>query len=59
MPIMWSHGTGSEVMKRIAAPMGGRDGERHRPYPHRGPCHLRFVERPESAGQKQSNPAEL
>ena len=23
MPIMWSHGTGSEVMKRIAAPMVG------------------------------------
>jgi Cu(I)/Ag(I) efflux system membrane protein CusA/SilA len=23
MPIMWSHGTGSEVMKRIAAPMIG------------------------------------
>jgi Cu(I)/Ag(I) efflux system membrane protein CusA/SilA len=23
MPIMWSHGTGSQVMKRIAAPMVG------------------------------------
>ncbi|MBW1842254.1 MAG: efflux RND transporter permease subunit, partial [Deltaproteobacteria bacterium] len=23
MPIMWGHGTGSEVMKRIAAPMVG------------------------------------
>lgn len=23
MPIMWSHGTGSEVMKRIATPMVG------------------------------------
>jgi Cu(I)/Ag(I) efflux system membrane protein CusA/SilA len=23
MPILWSHGTGSEVMKRIAAPMVG------------------------------------
>ena len=23
LPIMWSHGTGSEVMKRIAAPMVG------------------------------------
>jgi copper/silver efflux system protein len=23
MPIMWSHGTGSQVMKRIAAPMIG------------------------------------
>jgi Cu(I)/Ag(I) efflux system membrane protein CusA/SilA len=23
LPIMWSHGTGSEVMQRIAAPMMG------------------------------------
>jgi Cu(I)/Ag(I) efflux system membrane protein CusA/SilA len=23
LPIMWSHGTGSQVMKRIAAPMVG------------------------------------
>jgi Cu(I)/Ag(I) efflux system membrane protein CusA/SilA len=23
MPIMWSHGTGSQVMKRIATPMVG------------------------------------
>ena len=23
LPIMWSHGTGSDVMKRIAAPMVG------------------------------------
>ena len=23
MPILWGHGTGSEVMKRIAAPMVG------------------------------------
>ena len=23
LPIMWSHGTGSEVMQRIAAPMVG------------------------------------
>jgi Cu(I)/Ag(I) efflux system membrane protein CusA/SilA len=23
LPIMWSHGTGSEVMQRIAAPMIG------------------------------------
>jgi Cu(I)/Ag(I) efflux system membrane protein CusA/SilA len=23
LPIMWSHGTGSEVMRRIAAPMVG------------------------------------
>ncbi len=23
MPIMWSHGTGADVMKRIAAPMIG------------------------------------
>jgi Cu(I)/Ag(I) efflux system membrane protein CusA/SilA len=23
LPIMWSHGTGSDVMKRIAAPMIG------------------------------------
>ncbi len=25
LPIMWSTGTGSEVMRRIAAPMIGRD----------------------------------
>lgn len=23
LPIMWSHGTGADMMKRIAAPMGG------------------------------------
>lgn len=23
LPIMWSHGTGSEIMRRIAAPMVG------------------------------------
>jgi len=23
LPIMWSHGTGADVMKRIAAPMAG------------------------------------
>jgi AcrB/AcrD/AcrF family len=26
LPIMWSHGTGAEVMQRIAVPMIGRNG---------------------------------
>jgi len=30
LPIMWGSGTGSEVMRRIAAPDGGRHGDLRR-----------------------------
>ena len=41
LPILWSHGTGSEVMQRIAVPMIGGMVSFHTPHPDRHPRHLR------------------
>jgi copper/silver efflux system protein len=45
LPIMWSHGTGSEVMQRIAVPMIGGDGVVHASHARRYSRHLRAGER--------------
>src|SRR5690625_3047703 len=41
LPIMWNTDTGSEVMRRIAAPMVGGDDFFHYPHTH---CHPRSEE---------------
>src|SRR5690625_5561259 len=52
LPIMWNTDTGSEVMRRIAAPMVGGDDFFHYPHTH---CHPGIF----YAGEKQSIRASL
>ena len=45
LPIMWSHGTGAEVMQRIAVPMIGGMDVVDVAQSDRDPCHLRGNQR--------------
>src|SRR5690625_6358734 len=51
MPIMWNTDTGSEVMRRIAAPMVGGDDFFHYPHTH---CHPGILYAGETASIKRS-----
>lgn len=51
MPIMWNTDTGSEVMRRIAAPMVGGDDFFHYPHTH---CHPGILYAGETASIKAS-----
>src|SRR5690625_7855058 len=52
MPIMWNTDTGSEVMKRIAAPTEGGDDFFHYPHTH---CHPGILYAGETASIKASS----